>query len=198
MKPFLEFAVLLLSVAHAQSGGFQQLVFEDNSQVSLGALTFHLSEPDRSNKPTEWQGPLTISTNGKSCEARVSLVSSVYASTKEAYVVVVTHSGSNTLIHFIDTSSCAAKWQRIKAFTEGVRIAGDRLTILPTCVSTDSKFAQCFSARIYKLNHAKFPQLLKDASIKLTQETLGVAFSGEANVENPKTPQARLVPSSTR
>ena len=113
--------------------------FKNGQDATLGAYTFHLAEPDRPDKPTAWQGPLTISSGSKSCEADVSLVTAVYASPDAPFVVVVTYSGSNTYVHFIAISNCAAKWERMKVFTEGVRVADDRLSILPACDSTGAR-----------------------------------------------------------
>ena len=101
------------------AGGFRQLAFDNRQVARLGAYSFHLEEPDRPDKPRAWQGPLTISSTDKSCEADVSLVTAVYASPDAPFVVVVTYSGSSTYVHFITISSCAAKWERMKAFTDG-------------------------------------------------------------------------------
>src|SRR5512141_1384590 len=111
---------LLFALApQEQAGGFRQLAF-DNSQIArFGTYSFHLAEPDRPDKPTAWQGPLTISAAGKSCAADVSLVTAVYASAGAPFIVVITYSGSNTYVHFINIASCEVKWEPIKAFTEG-------------------------------------------------------------------------------
>ena len=174
--------------------GFRQLAFDNGQSTTFGAYSFRLAEPDRPDKPTAWQGPLTISSGGKSCAADVSLVTAVYAAPDAPFVVVVTYSGSNTYVHFIAIASCAAKWERIKAFTEGVRVAEDRLSILPACDSAGVKSpTRCFAARVYKLTSEAAPELLKDESFSLTKETLGVGFTGEAKVVHPKSARARIV-----
>src|ERR1035437_6906399 len=78
--------------------GFRQLAFDNAQSTAFGAYSFRLAEPDRPDKPTAWQGPLTISSAGKSCEADVSLVTAVYAAPAAPFVVVVTYSGSNTYV----------------------------------------------------------------------------------------------------
>jgi hypothetical protein len=186
--------VLFALAPQEQAGGFRQLAF-DNSQIArFGTYSFYLAEPDRPGKPTAWQGPLMISAAGKSCTADVSLVTAVYASPDAPFVVVVTYSGSNTYVHFIAIASCAAKWEPIKAFTEGVRVAEDRLSILPACDSAGVKSpTRCFAARVYKLTSEAAPEWLKDESFSLTKETLGVGFTGEAKVVHPKSARARIV-----
>jgi hypothetical protein len=191
--------VLLYSVLFVapqqHDGGFQQLAFATAHDPTFGAYTFHLAEPDHPDKPTAWQGPLTISSAGKSCEADVSLVTAVYASTEAPFVVVVTYSGSNTYVQFITTANCKAKWKTIKAFTEGVRVTDNRLSILPGCDSAGDKSpARCVAAQVYKLTDASPPQLLPNESFQLTKETLGVGFAGQARVAHPKSAHAQIVP----
>ena len=186
--------VLFSLAAQEHAGGFRQLAFDNGKDATFGAYSFHLAEPDRPDKPTAWQGPLTISSGGKSCEANVSLVTAVYASPDAPFLIVVTYSGSNTYVHFIASSSCAAKWERMKVFTEGVRVADDRLSILPACDSAGMRSpTHCFAARVYKLTNEAAPELLKDESFSLTKETLGVGFTGEAKVVHPKSSRARIV-----
>ncbi len=186
----------LLFVAPQQpGGGFQQLVFTAANAITFGDHSFRLAEPNNAEKPTAWQGPLTISSAGKSCEADVSLVTAVYASTEVPFLVVVTYSGSNTYVHFVATQNCKTKWKTIKAFTEGVRVADDRLSILPACDSAgDNSPTRCFSGRVYKLTSAAAPVLLRNESFRLTKDKLGVGFTGQARVAHPKSAQAVIVP----
>jgi hypothetical protein len=186
---------LMFSLAPQEhAAGFHQLAFDNSQLARFGAYSFHLAEPDRPDKPTAWQGPLTISSGGKSCAADVSLVTAVYASADAPFIVVATYSGSNTYVHFIAMSNCAVQWERIKAFTEGVRVANDRLSILPACDSAGIRSpTRCFAACVYKLTSEAAPELLKDESFSLTRETLGVGFTGEAKVVRPKTARARIV-----
>lgn len=186
--------VLFSLAPQEHPGGFRQLAFKNGQDATLGANSFRLAEPDRPDKPTAWQGPLTISSGSKSCDADVSLVTAVYASPDAPYLIVVTYSGSNTYVHFIATSNCAAKWERMKFFTEGVRVADDRLSILPACDSAGTRApTRCFAARVYKLMNEAAPEFLKDESFSLTKENLGVGFAGEAKVIHPKTSRAHVV-----
>lgn len=195
LAPVLYALYVLFALApQEQAGGFRQLAFHDAQSTAFGAYSFHLAEPDRPDKPTAWQGPLTISSAGKSCHADVSLVTAVYASPDAPFLVVVTYSGSNTYVHFIAIANCAVKWERIKAFTEGVRVAKDRLSILPACDSAGVRSpTRCFAGRVYKLTSQAAPELLKEESFSLTKETLAVGFSGEAKVVHPKSARARIV-----
>ena len=192
------FLYLMASLAplasQEQTGGFRQLAFDNTQVARLGAYSFHLAEPDRPGKPTAWQGPLTISANTKSCTADVSLVTAVYASPDSPLVVVVTYSGSNTYVHFIGIADCSAKWEPMKAFTDGVRVVADRLSILPACEGAGLRSpTRCFAARAYKLSGEAPPELLQDESFNLTRQTLGVGFTGEAMVVHPKTARAHIV-----
>ena len=187
--------VLFALAPQEQAGGFRQLAFDNGQVARFGAYSFHLAEPDRPDAPTAWQGPLTISADGKSCAADVSLVTAVYASPDAPFLVVATYSGPNTYVHFINIASCTVKWEPIKAFTEGVRVAGDRLSILPACDTPPGGRSptRCFGARVYKLTSSAAPKLLKDESISLTKETLGVGFTGKAKVAHPRSARARIV-----
>src|SRR5664280_353944 len=154
--------VLFSLAPQEHAGGFRKLAFDNRQDATFGVYGLHLAEPDRPDKPTAWQGPLTISSGSKSCEADVSLVTAVYASPNTPFIVVVTYSGSNTYVHFIAISSCAVKWERIKAFTEGVQVAEDRLSILPACDSGGVRSpTRCFAGRVYKLTGQLAPELLK-------------------------------------
>ncbi len=186
---------LLLSFAPFDShDGFQPLVFHDQQMTVFGSRSFGLAGPDQPDKPTAWQGPLTIVTGEKSCEAGVSLVTAVYASLTAPYVIVVAYSGSSTYVHFVATSTCTTRWNTYKVFTNGVQVHDDRLSVLPACERPAADAASlCSSARVYRLSEDSAPVLLKNESLQLTREKLGVSFFGQARVSHPKTPQAAIV-----
>ena len=195
----MTFITLLLSTllyfTPAESpDGFQPLVFSDQQATRFAGHSFRLEGPDQPDKPTAWQGPLTIATGEKSCDANLSLVTAVYAAQEFPYVIAVTYSGSSTHVHFLTIATCAAQWTTYKAFTDGVKIHDNRLSILPACESSASDAAsQCSSGRIYRLSKDAAPVILKKASLQLTREKLGVSFFGQAKVIHPKTPQAEIV-----
>jgi hypothetical protein len=168
----------------------------NNAQdTQLGSYSFRLADPNSAEKPTKWQGPLTISRSGKPCTADVSLVTAVYASPDKPFVVVVSYSGSNMLVDFIDSSTCSHKWPELKVFTVGVQVKGNTLSVLPACASTNKNLpVRCSAGRVYKLSSQTSPLLSKPESIKLTQKVLGVGFEGDANVAGPKTPHPHVVP----
>jgi hypothetical protein len=187
--------MLLAVAAQTEAAGFRRLEMINGKDTRLGSLGFRLSNPDDADKPTAWEGPLTISQGGKSCTADISLVTDVYASSERSYAIVVSYSGSNTFVDFINVSTCAPKWPELKAFTADLRVKGDRLSMLPGCEAGGDKLpAACSSAHVYELSSDTAPRLLKEESYKLTLQTLGVGFSGEAKVAYPKTAHARLVP----
>jgi hypothetical protein len=124
---------LLSIAAQAQSGGFHRLSMQGETDSTFGAYAIRLAEPNDAIKPTMWQGPVTISQGRKSCTADISLVSAVYVSSVHPFIIVVSASGSNTFINFIEPSSCNQKWERLKKSSAGVQIEGDRLSLLPAC-----------------------------------------------------------------
>ncbi|HMD21044.1 MAG TPA: hypothetical protein VKH40_12015, partial [Alloacidobacterium sp.] len=174
--------------------GFQPLVFHDQQMTVLGSRSFGLAGPDQPDKPMAWQGPLTIATGEKSCDAGVSLVTAVYASLASPYVIVITYSGSSTYVHFVATSTCTTQWNTYKVFTNGVQVRDDRLSVLPACERPSANAASlCSSARVYRLSIDSAPVLLKKESLQLTGEKLGVSFFGQAKVIHPKTPLAEII-----
>jgi hypothetical protein len=196
MRRNLLFLLVALAIASPiRSETFKKLRFGDGEDTVVGSLHLHLSGPDDPSKPTLWQGPLRITRNGKSCEAHVSLVNAVWVADESDLAIVITENGSITYVQFVDISSCAQRWPRIKAFTEDVRVLPDRLEILPgcSCDKTDAP-CSCSAARVYKLQGDRAPALLGQASRRLTKQVLGVEFRGNRSVLRPKTPQARLVP----
>ena len=91
----MTFITLLLSTllyfTPAESpDGFQPLVFSDQQATRFAGHSFRLEGPDQPDKPTAWQGPLTIATGEKSCDANLSLVTAVYAAQEFPYVIAVT------------------------------------------------------------------------------------------------------------
>lgn len=192
----LFFAMLasLPVAAHAQSGGFQPLTMESGKDTPLGQYSLRLAEPDNAEKPTMWQGPLTISNGSKPCTADLSLVTALYGERGGSFVIVLTSSGSNAIAHFIDLASCADKWPAIKRAAIDVKVAGDRLSFLPACEGGASNSpAHCTSARVYILQKDAPPSYQRNESFNLTKKELGIGFVGEAKVMDPRTPRAIVV-----
>ena len=112
---------------------------------------------------------------------------------KSRLVIVITESGSSTYLHFIDPSSCAAKWPRIKAFTEDIRIPKDRIEFLPACACDTAEIpCSCSAAQVYSMKVDSAPVLLEQESRALTKLQLGVEFTGDRKVLHPRTPKAQL------
>ena len=192
---WIGFAACLALAAPPQPGGFRQLPMEAGKPTAVGSYSLQLSEPDNADKPTIWQGPLAITSGGASCTADVSLVTSVYAAPDRSFAVVITSSGSNFLAHFVDLGSCAPRWPAIKRAASGVTVAGKRLSFLPACEGeAHNAPALCTSARVYRLDADRPPAYLKSESYRLTAKALGVGFTGEARVMDPRTAKAILVP----
>jgi len=184
----------LPATACAQAGGFQPLTMQAGKDTVFGQYSLRLADPDNPEKPTMWQGPLTISSGSASCSADLSLVTAVYGAPGRAFVTVITSSGSSAIAHFIELASCAEKWPAIKRAASDVKVAGNRLSFLPVCEGGASNApAHCTSARVYVLQEDAPPSYLRSASFKLTEKELGVGFIGEAKVMDPHTPRAMIV-----
>jgi len=186
--------VFLSAVASGQPGGFQPLTMQSAMGTPFGQYSLRLADPDNAEKPKMWQGPLTISSGTVSCTADVSLVTGVYTAPSRSFVIVLTSSGSNATAHFIELQSCAEKWPAIKHAASDVKVAGNRLSFLPTCEGGGSNQpADCTSARVYMIQNDASPSFLRAASAKLTEKELGVGFVGEAKVIDAHTPRAMIV-----
>jgi hypothetical protein len=197
MKLFLLLATagLMAGTLPAHSQAFQRLHFHPGQDTVIGSHRLRLEGPDNPAAPTLWEGPLRIEHDTQRCAARVSLVRSVWAAPTESYAIVITDSGSNTYVQFIDTDSCAVKWPRIKAFTEGIDVLGKKIQILPGC-ACDSAAAPCTcsGAQVYSIRSNDAPALLEEESCALTKLRLGVEFTGTRKVLHPGTPQVHLLP----
>ena len=188
-------ALACLSLAaHAQSGGFQPLPMESAKATTFEQYTLRLAGPDRADKPTMWEGPLTVSSGGASCSVDISLVTEVYAATGRNFLIVLSTSGSNATASFIELASCGSKWPPIKRSASTVKVAGNRVSFLAECEGGGRNTpAQCTSARVYAIGHDSPPAYLRSESYKLTAKDVGVGFTGEARVMDAHSPHAMIV-----
>jgi hypothetical protein len=171
-------------------------VSSERSEAKIDKRTLTLMGPDNPNQPTAWQGPLVIGEggSGKSCEARVSLITDVYSASRGEMVVIVSYSGSQNYLHFIDTSNCSDRYPTIKVFTEGISVVDNRITILPACECPAKDTAcDCSAGQVLSLSNQGQPMNLENESKALTKRILGVEFQGRHKVLNPKTSSASLV-----
>jgi hypothetical protein len=195
IRQFLIAVLACLSIAtRAQTGGFQPLPIENGKDTNFGQYTLHLAEPDSADKPTMWQGPLTVSTGSASCTADVSLVTAIYVAPARSFVIVLSTSGSNAIANFIELASCASKWPPIKRAASAVTVEGNRVAFSSVCEGgARNAPALCTSARVYLIPNESPPAYLKGASYRLTAKELGVGFTGEARIMDPRTPRAMIV-----
>lgn len=190
----LAIVVLLPLTARGQAPGFQPLAMQPGKDTPVAEYQLRLAEPDNPDKPSMWQGPLTISSGSASCTADVSLVTAVYAASGRAFVIVLSTSGSNAVAHFVELASCAEKWPAIKRAATSVDISGNRLSFLPACEGGGKNApALCTSARVYAIQADAPPSYRRLLSYKLTEKKLGVGFIGEAKVMDPRTERAIIV-----
>ena len=180
--------------ASAQSSGFQPLMMRAGQDTAMAQYSLRLADPDNPDKPTMWQGPLTISHAGSSCTADVSLVTAIYGDRERSFLIVLTASGSNAVAHFIELASCAEKWPPIKRAAASVKVVRNRLSFLPECEGGGNNApASCSSARVYLVQNDAPPSYRRLESYQLTEKELGVGFVGEARVMDAHTPRAIVV-----
>ena len=191
---FIALLACVAVAAQAQSFGFQPLPMENGKDTVFEQYALRLAGPDNPDKPTMWQGPLTISGGKASCVADLSLITGVYAARGWNYVLVLSTSGSNAIVHFIGLDSCNPKWPAIKRAASAITVEGSRLSFSAECESTGKNSpSECTSARVYELSEDTPPAILKSESFKLTRKEVGVGFSGEARIIDPRTPRALIV-----
>jgi hypothetical protein len=178
---------------------FQLLNFSPGAngqwQARIDQATVTLLDPDKTDRPTAWDGPLRIQLSpAATCEADLSLVTRVYGATGADYLVALSYSGSMQHIHFLDLKSCGDKWPVRSVYTERIDVAGDSLSVLPACECPGgSAPCVCSAAQIYRLSAALAPEPLPATALALTRKILGVEFAGERKVLRPRTPTAELL-----
>jgi hypothetical protein len=176
----------------AQPAGYRiEAVTFNHSTARVGNLELTLDNPDDPERPTMWEGPVRIRGTSGTCEAAPSLVTKVLIDSTAQTLVIISASGSRTFVDFVATATCRPRWPRMEVATDGISVAGDRLTILSACEENGAR-ARCTSARIYELRPYVAPRLLEPESRQLTKINVGVEFSGEAWVVSPRTSNARL------
>lgn len=94
----------------------------------IGDVTVNLGEPDDSQHPTAWQGPLTLSTgSAPACTVsdEVSIIGRpvVFA---DGVLYVPTYSGSSSIVYAVDVKTCKVIW-RSDDFPEKTRFEKGRL-----------------------------------------------------------------------
>jgi hypothetical protein len=180
-----------------QDYGFGRVAFTTAADptvhtAAVGRLALTLHNPDVAERPTVWEGPLEIRAASRTCIAPLELITDVYVDSPHTTALVVSYSGAATYVDFIDTAACNGRWPQIEAFTDSVRVSGDRLTIHSACVG-DASRSQCFATQVYTLAPTMPPALRDEESRSLTKAELGVEFTGDAYVAEPRTANARLL-----
>jgi hypothetical protein len=184
----------------AQPYAFHALTFEPQKTRDIfvavgGSVEFILRDPDNPKKPTAWEGPLEIRQvpTGRPCQVLVSLITEVYLDNERSTALVHSYSGSRDFIDFVDVRTCATKWPQLAAVTERVIVSQDRLIMSPACESATRNRSRCTAGQVLRLQRDTPPMLLDRESRELTKDVVGVEFIGQAWVEGPKTPNAKIV-----
>jgi hypothetical protein len=194
MKLLIGLLLCLSLQARAQSSEFQPLNIGTAKDTTFEQYTIRLAGPDNADKPSMWEGPVTVSGSKGSCSADVSLITAVYAAPHRSFLIVLSASGSNQIANFIELATCASKWPAIKRAASKVKVAGNRISFLPVCEGGESNApALCTAARVYIIHSDSPPTYMRPESYRLTAKELGVGFTGEAKVTAPHTPRAMVV-----
>jgi hypothetical protein len=85
--------------------------------ATAGSLVLDLGEADDEQKPTAWQGPITVSKDSqKICTVsdEVSIVSRPLMVVNGRYLYISTYSGSEGVLYVVDSADCAVKWRSPK------------------------------------------------------------------------------------
>jgi hypothetical protein len=178
---------------------FQLLNFSPGAngqwQARIDQATVTLLDPDKTDRPTAWDGPLRIQLSpAATCQADLSLVTRVYGASGAAYLIALSYSGSMQYVHFVDLTSCGEKWPMLSVYTERIDVVGDTLSVLPACECPGgSAPCVCSAAQVHRLSATRSPEPLPAAALALTRKMLGVEFSGERKVLRPRTPTVELV-----
>lgn len=194
-RTVLFLTTLLLSTAYPAAGEpLTKLSFVHAGKgvwnARVGNKQFIYNDPDSEL----WEIGLTVRDlkTQKLCSTGLSLVTAVYF--YDSQLAIIDHyNGSTTLIDFIHLETCKEKYPGISAYTKGVEVRRDRITIQPGCEGADHQIFQCSSASVYALKQAGQPVLLERESAILTHKILGVGFVGIRYVHKPETPDAKFI-----
>jgi hypothetical protein len=108
-------ATLAAASAHATDDACSlQPLHPAGSSVDAGSLHLDLGAPDNVSKPTAWEGPITVSRQGrKVCTVKdnVAIVSPPLMLGNRRFLLVPTYSGSESIFYVVDTQDCSVRWQ---------------------------------------------------------------------------------------
>ena len=183
--------MLVCATQAADAQSFTKLSFQPGQDITASGYRLRLEEPDNPSKPTLWQGPLTVTHGTTQCKVDASLIRDAYLSPTAKLLVVVSISGSNTFVQFFRSENCTRAWPQIKAFTEGIKIEGTRLTVLPACeCPVPDKPCSCSAGAVYRVSDNQPPRRLTTESNALNRRRLGQAFTGTKTLAHPPSPPA--------
>ena len=168
----------------------------DLFDASIGPYKITIMNPFSIGHRIAWEGPIIIENlnTGSSCEVDISLITDVYISDGNEMLIIISYSGSNKYIDFVNTRNCDFKYKRIIAFSEKIELSNNLIIIKPACENIDDREKYfCSSAKIISIDRKDGPVILESDSVTLTKEIIGVGFYGESLIANPKTPNARLI-----
>lgn len=192
LRPAGLLTVLCLASLAARAQGFHHLSFQTEKDTVVAGFHLRLAEPDHPAKPTLWQGPLTVAHGSSSCQVEASLIRDVYLSAGSKVLVVISVSGSSTSVEFFRAADCSQTWPRLKAATGGVKIEGNRLTMLPACeCPAPGRPCSCTAGSVYTLSEDRPSRHLTAESNALNRRLLGRSFTGTMTVAHPRVPNSR-------
>ena len=106
-------------------------VIPHGSSVEAGSYHLDLGEPDDLKAPRAWQGPIKITSAGKTgCTVSedVAIVERPLSLIQGRLLYVTTYSGSEAQVYVVDAATCAVKWTSPR-FVGAPRIMAGALTL---------------------------------------------------------------------
>ena len=106
-------------------------VIPHGSSVEAGSYHLDLGEPDDPKAPRAWQGPIRITSAGKTgctVSGDVAIVERPLSLVQGHLLYVTTYSGSEAQVYVVDAQTCAVKWTS-PSFAGAPRIMAGALTL---------------------------------------------------------------------
>ena len=123
--------VVVGSALASGTGSAVVQVIPHGSSAEAGNYHLDLGEPDDPKTPRAWQGPIKITSAGRTgCTVSddVAIVERPLSLIQDRLLYVTTYSGSETQVYVVDAATCAVKWTSPN-FVGAPRITTRNLTL---------------------------------------------------------------------
>jgi len=128
-------------------------------------------------------------------EGGIWLADKVYLGDGEKVIALEEGSGSNADLAFYDAATCKGIG-KLDISGPKVSVTESRVVSEGACEPYEKggkKFGSCSPAAVYELGDHCRPILQDKESRELTKKVYGVEFSKMSEIENPQTPQAKVI-----